>query len=198
MKNLNLLGLLLVLFISITSCKKDNPPPTTLEIKLVDNVGNPVSGASVNLYNTLSDFENNSNVISSKTSDVDGKVTFTDLNSKVYYWFASIGCLNNYNGAGFTATPLTANTNNSVTCVLTSTGTLIFTNNSSDPYQVYNNGTLMFVANPGTTYTYNYKPTANYIIRVVQVSGYVFTPTDLTFDQVTLTCGQTITFNFPN
>jgi len=39
-------------------------------------------------------------------------------------------------------------------------------------------------------------PTGSYSIRVLQLSGYVFTPTDQTYTG-TLSCGQTMTTTFP-
>jgi hypothetical protein len=201
MKNLNLFGMALVLIVSILSCKKDNPAPTpqptSLEITVVDNVGNIISGAVVKIYKSYDDWNSQLNVISSQTTDIFGKVSFTYLNPTKYFWLASKDCLNNINESNTTTTNLTSNVINKVNCMLSSTGTLVFTNNSSNPYQVYINGTLSFVADPNTMYTKNYEPAVAYVIRVLQVSGYLVSPTDLTYNG-TLTCGSKLTTTFPN
>jgi hypothetical protein len=42
-----------------------------------------------------------------------------------------------------------------------------------------------------------FKPTANYTIRILQVSGYVFEPTDRTYTG-SVTCGGTLVATFPD
>jgi hypothetical protein len=91
---------------------------------------------------------------------------------------------------------LTENFNNTSTTVISSTGTLAFVNNSTNPYAVYINGTYEFDAAGGETSHSNYRPTGSYSIRVLQESGYLIYPTDQTYTG-TLECGQTLTTTFP-
>ena len=181
------------------SCKKDNPSPeTSLEVDLVDNLGNPISGASVKLYYTNTDWNNDTNQIGqTQTSDLTWKVVFPNLSAIKYFWFAEKDCENNVYGAATTSNPLTGGIKNTVTSVLSGTGTLVFGNNSKNPYHVYLNGTLAFDLNGGSTMTYRYQQLGSYTIRVLQISGYVVTPTDITYTG-TLNCGGTLTTTFPS
>jgi hypothetical protein len=194
--------LLLTVFVSVAilnSCTKDDvqPTPTSLELTLKDELGNIVSGASVKLYSSQTDWSNGTNQVgATQFSDVSGKVSFSDLSSIKYYWDAEMDCKNNVNGGITTTSALTANVNNTANIILSSTGTLKFINTSSNPYRVYVNGTEVFDMNGGTTQYQNYMPTGSYSVRILQLSGYVFSPTDETYSG-TIGCGQTMTTTFP-
>ena len=189
-----------VLFIMVffVSCSKDSPEPTptSLELTLRDELGNVVSGATVKLYSSATDLINGTNLVGSiQYSDAAGKVKFSNLSNIIYYWYAEKDCKNNAYGTITTTTPLTSNVNNQLNVVLSSTGTIKFVNTSSDPYAVYINGTFGFNMNGGAT-EYRSGKTGSYSIRVLQLSGYFFTPTEETFN-VALTCGQTFSVTFP-
>lgn len=206
MKNYILIFSIITGLLFLNSCSKDDdddvqPTPTTvptsLELTLKDNLGNSVSGASVKLYSSESDWENETNQIgSTQTSDASGKVKFNDLSNIKYYWLAKKDCQNNVNGAVTTTSELTANTVNSLNVILSSTGTLRFVSTSTNPYRIFINGTAAFEMAGGTTENLFYVPTGSYSIRVLQLSGYVFTPTDQTYT-ANVGCGQTITTTFP-
>jgi len=192
-------SLLLIGTVVLTNCKKDEETkdPTSFEITLNDNLGNPVSNATVKLYKTQSDWQNGTNQVgTNQISNTSGKVSFTNLDAIIYYWFAEKDCISNYNGSIRVTTALTANVKNTVTTVLAGTGTISFVNNSSNPYKVYINGTEYFTMNGGTSRNITYLPVASYTIRVLQVSGYVFYPTDETYNG-NVTCGGTSTVSFP-
>lgn len=197
-----LLTFLVVLTI-LSSCKKDDDDiqptitPTSLELTLKDDLGNTITGASVKLYSSQTNWSNGTNQVgTTQFSDASGKVKFSDLSSIKYYWLAEKDCKNNVNGGVITTSALTANVNNTVNVILSSTGTLKFVSTSSNPYRIYINGTAAFDMNGGTTQYKYYMPTGSYSIRVLQLSGYVFTPTDQTYTG-TLNCGQTMTITFP-
>lgn len=197
-----LLTLLVVLTI-LSSCKKDDDDiqptitPTSLELTLKDDLGNIVTGASVKLYSSQTDWSNGTNQVGiTQFSDASGKVKFSDLSSIKYYWLAEKDCKNNANGRVTSTSALTANINNTINVILSSTGTLKFVSTSSNPYRIYINGTAAFDMNGGITQYNYYMPTGSYSIRVLQLSGYLFTPTDRTYTG-TLNCGQTITITFP-
>ena len=177
------------------SCKKE--PPTSLELTIKDDLGNIVTGASVELYSSETDWSNGTHQIGTTgTSDASGKVKFNNLSAIQYYWFVEKDCKNNVNGSITTVSVLTANMMNTVNVILSSTGTLKFVSTSSNPYHIYINGTAAFDMTGGTTSYEYYMPTGSYSIRVLQISGYVLYPTDITYTG-TLNCGSTLLITFP-
>jgi hypothetical protein len=181
-----------IFIFSFIGCKKDKIS-TTLEIRVVDEQGIYIDGASVKIYTTQSDMENDTNQFGkTQTTDVNGKVTFSNLGPDIYYWFAGKGCQNNVNG--ITTTPaLDLNVTRVVTTTLYGTGTLTLTNQSpTSQYQVYLNGYPLLTANPGASYTYIYVPADTYYLEAVQVNG----TGDKTYSGA-ITCGSTLTFIFP-
>ena len=74
--------------------------PTSLRITVLDELGNIVEGAKVDLYASESDYENSSNSVQeSQYTDEKGKVTFKNLNKTKYWVNVEKGDKNNY-GAG--------------------------------------------------------------------------------------------------
>jgi PKD repeat protein len=60
--------------------------PTLLEIEVLEYYEEyPVAGASVIIYPTLTDWENETNYVNEGFTDSDGKVVFSDLDNIVYY-----------------------------------------------------------------------------------------------------------------
>jgi hypothetical protein len=60
--------------------------PTLLEIEVLEYYEEyPVAGASVIVYPTLTDWENETNYVNEGFTDADGKVVFSDLDNIVYY-----------------------------------------------------------------------------------------------------------------
>jgi hypothetical protein len=60
--------------------------PTLLEIEVLEYYEQyPVEGASVILYPTLTDWENETRMVSEGFTDSEGKVVFADLDNIVYY-----------------------------------------------------------------------------------------------------------------
>jgi hypothetical protein len=63
------------------------------------------------------------------------------------------------------------------------TGSIMLVNNSANPYDVYVNGKLEIDDMAGSSATsLTLKPVGYYSVRVIQVSGYAFYPTDLTYN----------------
>ena len=194
--NKKLLLLTTLLVLTIFSCKKEEEPSTSLELTITDILGNIVPNAVVLLYSSLNDIQNGTNEISYKLTNSDGKVSFDYLANIKYYWFVSTGCTNNSNGAITSTSPLTAHQKTSFNIVLSSIGTIKFINNSTNPYRIFINGVANYDMSGGsTTYRYNVL-TGAYVIRVLQLSGYVFTPTDETFNG-SVSCGNTLSISFP-
>jgi hypothetical protein len=185
--------------VAMFGCSKEEEPvpDTTLEMTVTDELGNIVTGANVKLFTSQTDWLKKTNQFSAtQTTDANGKVIFKGLQGIQYFWSVEKDCQNNLFGAISKTTPLTANKANTATVVLSGTGILTFTNTSSDPYQVFINGQLLFTAEGKKSYPFTAK-TGAYTIRVLQVSGYAFEPTDKSYSS-TLACGANVTLQFPN
>lgn len=170
--------------------------PTSLQISVKDNLGNPVIGATVKLYDNQNDWINETNqLLTTQVSNSSGIVTFKPLTTKTYYWKITNGCQNNIYTTSTSSSSLTGNVTNLITTILGSTGTLALNNTSANPYDIYINGTLQFAMAGGARRDL-LVPTGVYSIRVLQKSGFLLTPTDRTYTG-TLLCGGTLTTTFP-
>jgi hypothetical protein len=101
------LGLLAFLLL-VSSCKKieyrDQKPQLNLIVK--DIRKNPVSGASVNLYLTIEDFQAGINSIKGGTTDTAGAILFTELEEVNYFFYVERSGKNNRFGVAGTSNPL--------------------------------------------------------------------------------------------
>jgi hypothetical protein len=84
--------------------------PTLLEIEVLEYYEEyPVAGASVIVYPSLTDWENETNYVNEGFTDADGKVVFSDLDNIVYYIDAWEATHDNYTlkeeDIGFIRTP---------------------------------------------------------------------------------------------
>jgi hypothetical protein len=174
-------------------CKKnDESSSTSLTIRVIDNTGNSLPGASVKLYTSLEDLEQQEKQIgTTMTTDTTGEVKFDGLTELKYYWFAEKGCRNNMNGV-YTTGKLDAGQSKTITSTLIETGTLELNNQSAGTYLVYVNGSLLLTADPLYSCTYKYVPAGPYTVIVSLVGG----STSKTYNQA-ITCGSTLTINYP-
>lgn len=171
--------------------------PTSLQITIKDDLGNPVVGASVKLYSSITDWTNETNqVLTTQTSNANGVVVFSPLSAIKYFWKITKDCQNNLMGGNTTTTALTANNLNTINAVLAKTGTLTFKNNSTNPYDVFVNGVLTVANMAGGTTQSFIAPIGSYSIRVLQKSGYLISPTDKTYTG-SLSCGGSLLTSFP-
>jgi PKD repeat protein len=171
--------------------------PTALEITIKDNLGNAVSGATVKLYSSLTDWTNGTNqLLTTLTTNASGVVKFSPLSAIKYFWYVNSGCRNNFLGGSTTTNALTANITNTVTTIIDGTGTLVVNNTSTNPYDVYINSVLQVASMAGGTSRQFTAPVGTYVIRVVQKSGFLVFPTDKSYN-ANLTCGGTVTTTFP-
>ena len=195
-------AIMLAALLLISCSKKDQKPdpaptPTTdLKITFTDASGNKVSGASVSLYSNLTDFLNESSAVRTGTSDANGSITFSSLAASTYLWRGKSGCMSNDNSTYSTSSAISANQTTSLSSVMRSTGTLKFTNTSSNPYRVYVNGVVVGDQPGGTVTSLRYSLTGSYTVRVLQLSGYAVTPTDKTYTG-SVTCGGTLNTTYP-
>jgi hypothetical protein len=194
MKSIKYSLLAVTVFITLLAgCKKDDQAPSTsLKIRVIDEEGNSISGVTVKLYKSLTDLENQNNQSGSTlTSDANGEVTFSSLETIKYYWLAENGCKNNFNGIT-TTDILGSNQIKIVTSTLIETGSLELINQSTSQYQVYINGSLIFTADGQYSYNYIYVPAGTYSISVLQVGGDI----RQTYTE-TISCGNKLSVTFP-
>lgn len=96
------LGLLVVsafMFFQFTPKAEDSQLlKTNLRIVIQDDLGNIQEGATVTLYGSNEDYRKSENpVAESQVTDKKGRVTFKDLEPKVYHIHAEKGKMNNNN-----------------------------------------------------------------------------------------------------
>lgn len=73
--------------------------PTKLRIFVRNDLGNLVEGAAVTLYSSEEDYNKSENpVAETQITDSKGRVTFKDVEPKVYFVHVEKGDLNNYGG----------------------------------------------------------------------------------------------------
>lgn len=190
----------LICTVILFSCSKSNTPapPAPLDTKLEINVtdlstGFATAGATVSLYGSLADWQSNSNVLATQTTDGAGSTKFGGLVSKKYYYYISQGCRSNLFEANAVNTPIPAGTLTTLFAGISSTGTLRFVNNFPNPVRVDVNGiTLLPSLAANSTYDIKMK-TGAYNIRIVRLSGGSY---DQTFSGA-LTCGNILAATFP-
>lgn len=202
-------GLSMLLIIALFfGCSEDDSsteltlPPTTLKIIVKDDSGNPVSQAQVKIFGSESDYNNNLNQsFTTQLTNNQGEASFsTSVNTyNTYYWLVTKDCKtnifdtsNNHNNLF-----LLSNYVNTYSTTISDKGILKFTNNSSNPYNVFVNNVLKISNLAGNTSNIYFYPPGNYSIRVEQQSGYVLYPTIKTYTG-TLNCGSILTTTFPN
>lgn len=196
MKKINVILCLAVLasVVVFSSCEDEKvEPKTSLELTIRNSLGNPVSGASVKLFTSLEDWKKQSNQKgSTKLSDASGKVKFDDLSPSNYFWFAEKGCENNYFGAITTVSPLSKGIKNTTDVILSSTGTILFTNKSNETYTVNIVGRKSFEME-GNTKKKVYVKTGNITVKIAPKSN----PSEEETNSGTVDCGEKLTLDFP-
>jgi hypothetical protein len=181
-------------------CHKDES--ASLEVRVLNESGSPVSGASVRVYSFLDNLQNNSNVLYSATTNHNGIATISGIpvptGGSSYYVHAQHGCQSSY----LFGVPISKNwvypgQKTAITKTIRNSGSLRFVNTSSNPYRVFLDGVVFIESMPGnTSRTFTYMAAKGYTVRVLQLSGFAVFPTDRTFTG-TLSCGGTLTTTFP-
>lgn len=150
-------SILIIGFFILIGCSRteDAPTPTQLQVTVKDKNNDLVSGASVFLYGTETDWANGTNVLYSGYTDSKGILTF-DLEDKKYYVVATYNCLANRTATSSDYTLVVSkNTLNKKEIKVLGAGLISFRNNSqySELYQVYQNNVLL---NSFTVPAYSY------------------------------------------
>ncbi len=172
--------------------------PTQLKFRVIDNLGNPQSGATVVLYNNFTDYTNKSNAVITTSTDASGYLLVSKLSAVAYYYRITNGCYDNYHAATHLSTPLVLHTLNSYNdIVLSQEGSIKLVSTSTNPYEVFLDGTVIISSMAGgTTSTIVEVAAGNHTVRVLQLSGYVLTATDETFN-ISTSCGSVTTVTYP-
>jgi len=68
---------------------------TKLQVKVMDDTGTVVEGATVTLYKSLSDYESEENPVQSLVTDELGRVLFYELEARAYYMMVRKGDMTN-------------------------------------------------------------------------------------------------------
>ena len=179
-------ALIIIASISFTlfSCSKSGsstPLSTQLKVKVTNNLGSPISGATVILYADSADYANKVNVVATTTTDANGYMNFSNLSTVAYYYYIQSGCLDNYhNSSNHFSTPLVANVLNTYNnIILESEGQIVIVSTSSYPYEIFLDGYVIISSLAGgQTKTISEVPAGSHSVRVLQLSGYLLTPTD--------------------
>lgn len=177
----------------LAACSKPATPPpadTQLRIALTDlTTAQPAIGATVYLYNTQTAWYAQTGYIATATADGIGTVTFTGLNSQVYYWYAVLGCRDNWFQLNGTNQPIVDGVTTNVSGGISGVGMLKLVNNSDYQFKVYVNGVIIFTNMPAHSQYSLKEGTGQYDVHIVQVSG--GGSIDRTYTG-TLTCGATL------
>ena len=89
------LKFILPLFLILFACSPDSDDTaedTRLELTILDENNQPVENVEINLYTSYEDYLNYTNIVQTLVTDVNGKVTFENLEAITYYWETFNNC----------------------------------------------------------------------------------------------------------
>lgn len=99
MKQLTVFFISICILTSLSSAERLQILPTSLKITVIDYLGNVVEGASVTLYGTEEDYDNEENPLADTGyTNSKGQITFKKLETNLFYINATKDDLNNYGG----------------------------------------------------------------------------------------------------
>jgi len=111
---------LTLIALMLLGCKKieyiNNKPQ--LEIIVTDDKESHIQGADVLLYESEQDWINKTNQLNNKTTDLSGIALFTDLETKIYYFYVEKGELNNSESIAVIDKELKENTKAQVSTII--------------------------------------------------------------------------------
>ncbi len=201
---LSITSLLIIGIMSLSSCQKDEdnnepvpPPPTAIELTILNSIGNIVVDASVTLYDSETNYNNQTSPVASKITDANGKASFSNLKGIKYYWTVEKDCDDNSNGAITTAQPLTENVTTKLNVIiLPKTNTIHISSWEDEDYYYYVNGSYIGIISAyGDKYLDDLSNgTYNFEFKEVD---YIFSQTTYT-GSVNVNCGEEKTISFGN
>ena len=69
---------------------------TSLRVTVLNDLGNPIEGATVNLYDNEDNYKKSENPVATEKTNEKGYASFKELDTKVYFVEAEKGDMNNY------------------------------------------------------------------------------------------------------
>lgn len=106
-----------VLFMFIANDAQSQLLDTKLQVTVRNDLGNVVEGATVTLFKTMTDYENEENPVQSAVTDAKGRVKFTELAAMAYYMHVEKGELTNI-GRGVQTSKLISKKKNMLNVVI--------------------------------------------------------------------------------
>jgi hypothetical protein len=173
------------LFVGCSNPVKKELGKPTLRIKIRDDSGKIISGATVRLYKNVSDSG------FTKISDSAGLVIFSDLELALYYWLAQKGCKTNRISQMSLNQVLVPGAVHYGYSILAETGALEIINNSSEAYLV-SDSLFNITINKDTPYI-AYRRVRSYLIHSEKIS----TPGVGKDTLISIRCGDTSIINLP-
>ncbi len=157
----------------------------SLYLKIRDDSGKVVPGATVRLYKDIRD----SGI--TKTVDSTGLVIFSDLDIGMYYWFAQKGCKTNRISQVTIDRPFVPGAVYYGYSVLAETGTLKIINNAVEPYKI-SDSLFSITLNKDTPYI-AHRRVRSYLIKIEKISLPGVSKDTL----IRITCGDTTIISVP-
>ncbi len=192
------LKFILPLFLILYACSPDSDDTaedTRLQLTVLDENEVALENIEVKLYATQADYDNDTNIISTSTTDATGKVTFENLQPITYFWKITADCYLE-NAVYNTVNPIVDNTLNLFSTNLTSNfrGDLILKNNTSYICSVVYTGPVSdteMIA-PGLTLYLEGWDSGVYNFEITPIEGPNQGQT--TYQTLTLNCGSQALF----
>jgi hypothetical protein len=186
-----ILPLIFILF-SCTTDSVQTPENTQLELTIKDENNSPVENSEVKLYASQDDMNNGVNIVQTLTTDVNGKVTFQDLQAIKYFWGISKQCY--ADAENNSIDPIISNTLNtfSTSQPTNNVGYISILNNTVNEYSFTING-----PSPSTTDAFNIMPnTPTLLLYEWEIGTYSYSYTQVGSSTITtssfvLDCGET-------
>ena len=197
-----LIAALFVFVLALGACTKPKTVinPTVFAIHCADDYDNNLGGITVNLYGDSTDWANATNVLYTAQTNDSGKVSFSNINPGVRYYFScrdTANCWLNY-GAYFLGNPLVANATTAIGLTLTGYGPLSVTNTSADktPYEIKINGKVWTASLAYGQTIKKVLPVQTYTIEAIQLGKFIGYKADIIYGVTVLQC-QPVLQNIP-
>lgn len=185
-----------ILFILVIGCSTDDSTSKTtattrLELTTLDENDVAIENVEVKLYTSQTDYDNDTNIVETLITDVNGKVTFDNLLPITYFWKTTTDC-HLENAVYNTIDPIINNTLNSFSTNLTSNfiGEISIFNNTVYDYTLSFTGPINLNVNlsPNTFYAFTDYPSGTYTFNITPDSG----PNSSITQTEVLECGGSI------
>lgn len=170
----------IIIILGFQGCNKEVENNTKLELTVLDQNGRPAEGINVKLFKYFVQYIENVSEISKGITNEKGIVTFSNLDTIMYYFSPINGCLNNYLEE-IRSIVLKEGITNTITTRLHQTAKVSIINNTTNTYIISFNGiSILYIGSKEKSVTRNIMPTGKVNVRVEQQNFSMF-PNDTTF-----------------